>query len=211
MNKPAIKRQVTLTVVKELAQKKEYYLPAAVSNHHAHLSKAALYALFGDGYELGELRALTQPGQYACKEQVTLIGPKGRLEGLRILGPARPATQVEVTLSDTFTLGIEPAVRMSGDVTGTPGGTLLGPKGEYELKEGVIVAKRHLHISEEEASLFGLKNGDIVGAKKTGERETTFGNILVRVGAGHSLELHLDTDEANAAGIKNGDILEMIR
>ena len=154
---------------------------------------------------------MSQPGQFACKETLTIVGPKGRIEGVRVLGPERPETQVEVSLTDTYKLGIKPTVKMSGDVAGTPGCRLVGPTGEAELLKGVIAAARHLHMSEEEAALFGLKSGDIVSAKKTGVRETTFGNIPVRSGKGHSLELHLDTDEANAAGIKNGDLLELIR
>ena len=211
MDKPIFKRLVALTVVKQLAQTKEYYVPAAASGRHVHLKRGDLEALFGAGYTLKELRPLSQPGQYACEEKVTLIGPKDRIEGVRVLGPERPETQAEVSLTDTFRLGIKPVVRMSGDTAGTPGCRLVGPAGEVELREGVIVAARHLHMSNEEAALYGLKSGDIVSARKKGERDTTFGNILVRSGDAHSLELHLDTDEANAAGIRNGDLLELIR
>ncbi len=211
MDKTDIKRLVTLTAVRHMAQNNEYYIPAAASGRHIHLSAADKEKLFGVGYELKKLRPLSQPGQYACEEKVTVAGPKGRIDGIRVLGPVRPDTQAEVSLTDTFKLGIEPTVRMSGNIAGTPGCALIGPKGEVKLDKGVIVAARHLHISDEEAAAFGLKNGDIVRAKKAGERETIFGNILVRAGKEHSLELHIDTDEANAAGIKNGDLLELMK
>jgi putative phosphotransacetylase len=210
MDRADLNRVVTLAVVRRLAQNKEYYIPAASSNRHIHISAADREKLFGAGYALKRLRPLSQPGQYACEEQVTIAGPKGRIDGVRILGPERPDTQVEVSLTDTFRLGIEPAVRMSGDIEGTPGCTLIGPKGEVNIAKGVIIAARHLHMSDEEATTYGLKNGDVVRAKKTGNRETIFGNILVRAGEGHSLELHIDTDEANAAGIKNGELLELL-
>lgn len=211
MKESDIRRLVLLGIVKNLAQQKEYYIPTAASGRHVHLCRADVGKLFGAGYALKISRALSQPGQYACEEKIAVVGPKGRIEGVRVLGPERPETQVEVSLTDTFKLGITPAVRMSGDVTGTPGCTLIGPGGEVALGQGVIVAARHLHMSDEEAAVFGLKNGDVVSARKKGEREIIFGNILVRAGKAHSLELHIDTDEANAAAVGNGDLLELIR
>lgn len=211
MDNNDLKRLVTLTAVRRLAQNNEYYIPAAASGRHVHISAADREKLFGTGYALKKLKALSQPGQYACEEKLTVVGPKGSIDGVRILGPERPDTQVEVSLTDTFKLGIKPVLRMSGNVEGTPGCKLIGPAGEVSLGKGVIIAARHLHISDEEAAEYGLKNGDIVSAKKSGERETIFGNILVRSGKEHSLELHIDTDEANAAGISNGDILELLR
>lgn len=206
-----LKRLVTLAVVKRLARENEYWIPAAASNRHVHISAADREKLFGPGYALKVLRPLSQPGQYACEEKLTVVGPKGCIGEVRVLGPERPETQVEVSLTDTYKLGIKPYVRMSGKLEGTPGCTLIGPAGEVALDKGVIVAARHLHISGEEAKAFGLKNGDIVNARKAGLRETVFGGIVVRAGEGHSLELHIDTDEANAAGIKNGDLLELLR
>jgi putative phosphotransacetylase len=188
-----------------------YYIPAAASGRHIHLSTEDKNCLFGRGYELRKLRPLSQPGQFACEEKVTVVGPKGRIPDVRILGPERPETQVEVSRTDTFKLGLAPIVRMSGDVKGTPGCTLIGPAGEVTLSQGVIVSARHLHISNEEAAAYGLKNGDMISVKHEGERETIFGKILVRAGNAHSLELHIDTDEANAAGICNGDLLELIK
>jgi len=212
MEESDIRRLVTLSIVTNMArEKKGYYVPAAASGRHVHLCRADAAKLFGTGYELKISRMLSQPGQYACEEKIALAGPKGRIEGVRVLGPERKETQVEISLTDSFKLGIEPVLRMSGNIEGTPGCTLIGPAGDVKLDKGVIVAARHLHISDEEAAAFGLKNGDIVGAKKKGERETVFGNILVRAGREHSLELHIDTDEANAAAIKNGDLLELIK
>ncbi len=206
-----LKRLVTLAVVKRLARENEYWIPAASSNRHVHISAVDREKLFGAGYTLKALRPLSQPGQYACEEKLTVAGPKGRIGEVRLLGPERAETQVEVSLTDTYRLGIKPYVRMSGELEGTPGCTLIGPVGEITLSKGVIVAARHLHISGEEAEAFGLKNGDVVKARKTGGRETVFGGIIVRAGDGHSLELHIDTDEANAAGISSGDLLELLR
>jgi putative phosphotransacetylase len=212
MERSEINRLVELSLIKQMARTGgEYYIPAAASNRHIHLTADDVGKLFGAGYELSMLRPLSQPGQYACKETLTVVGSKGSIDGVRVLGPPRPAAQVEISLTDAFKLGIEPVVRMSGDIAGTPGCTLVGPSGQVTLNQGVIIAARHLHISNEETALFGIKNGDVVNAKKTGARETVFGNIIVRADKAFSLELHLDTDEANAAGIKNGDLLELIK
>ena len=157
------------------------------------------------------MRNLSQPEQYASQERIAISGPKGRIDNVRVLGPERPDTQVEISLTDSYKLGIQPVVRMSGDIEGTSGCQLIGPAGVLSLNKGVIVAARHLHISDEEAALYSLKNGDIIKVKKDGIRETVFGNILVRAGKAHSLELHIDTDEANAADIHNGELLELLR
>ena len=186
-------------------------MPAAVSARHVHLCEADIETLFGKGYALQMLKPLVQPDQFACEQRVTLVGKRGRIENIRVLGPARPETQVEISMTDCYKLGITPVVRMSGDLSGTPDGTLIGPAGEVELQSGVIVSARHLHASQEQAAWFGLKNGDIISVRKTGVRETVFGNVVVRVGAAHELELHLDTDEAGAAGIAQGELLEITR
>lgn len=211
MEKEEAKRIVTLAVCVKMAEQKQYTIPAAVSARHIHLSAAARDALFGPGYSLHPMRPLSQPGQFACEEKLAIVGSKGRIDGVRILGPERPDTQVEVSMTDTLKLGIPAMVRMSGDIAGTPGCKLAGPKGEVALDKGVIVAARHLHMSAQEAAAYGLKNGDIVSARKKGVRDTTLGNIAVRSGEGHSLELHIDTDEANAAVIQCGDLLELIK
>ena len=211
MDKSSIKRAVTLTVCSSLAKQGEYYIPAASSARHLHISRKDLDILFGRGYQLTEYKPLSQPGQFACNEKVTVKGPKGEIKNVRILGPERTQTQVEISMTDSFKLGINPLVKMSGDIKGTPGAVIIGPAGQIELSEGVMISARHVHINEEQAALYNLKNGDIISLKKSGIRETIFGNVVVRRGNSHSLELHIDTDEANAAMLKNGDLLELIR
>jgi putative phosphotransacetylase len=170
-----------------------------------------LETLFGAGYKLKKLRDLSQPGQFACEERITIVGPKGSVDNVRILGPERPDTQMEISITNSFKLGIKPVVRMSGELENTPGCKLIGPAGELTLKNGVIVAARHLHISDEDAALYGLKNGDVISVKKSGVREMIISNVLVRAGKAHSLEMHIDIDEVNAACIQNGDLLELLR
>lgn len=186
-------------------------LPIALSNKHIHLSKSDLENLFGEGYELTVLKDLSQPGQYACEEKVDLVGPKGTIKGVRVLGPVRPDTQVEVSLADCFTLGVKAPIKESGDIEGTPGVKLVGPKGEVELAQGVIVASRHIHMSLEDASNFGVKDKDIVKVKTFGQRALVFENVLVRAREDFALEMHVDVEEGNAAGVKNGDLVELIK
>lgn len=186
-------------------------LPIALSNKHIHLSKSDLENLFGEGYELTVLKDLSQPGQYACEEKVDLVGPKGTIKGVRVLGPVRPDTQVEVSLADCFTLGVKAPIKESGDIEGTPGVKLVGPKGEVELAQGVIVASRHIHMSLEDANNFGVKDKDIVKVKTFGQRALVFENVLVRAREDFALEMHVDVEEGNAAGVKNGDLVELIK
>jgi putative phosphotransacetylase len=185
-------------------------IPCGVSNRHLHVSQADLETLFGKGYELKQMKPLSQPAQYAAEETVLLVGPKGSIEKCRILGPVRPATQVEVSVTDCFKLGVKPVVRDSGNTAGTPGLVLVGPAGAVTMKEGVIVAARHMHISAVEADKFGLKDMDRISIKSTGVKSVIFNNVLVRVSDKFALDFHLDTDEANAAGIKNGDMVEIV-
>ena len=211
MDRSSIERAVTLAVCSSLAKQGQYYIPTASSARHMHISAKDLEKLFGSGYRLTQNKELTQPGQFACNEKVTVKGPKGEIKNVRILGPEREQTQVEISVTDSYKLGIKPEIRMSGDIKGTPGAVIAGPAGQIELSEGVIVSARHVHINEEQAALYNLKNADIVSLKKSGSRETIYGNVLVRCGNTHSLELHIDTDEANAAMLKNGELLELIR
>ena len=185
-------------------------LPIALSNKHIHLSQADVEALFGAGYELTHKKDLSQPGQFACEEMVEVVGPKGSTK-MRVLGPARPESQVEVSLADARALGIAVPVRQSGDVEGTPGCKLVGPKGEVEIERGVIVAARHIHMSLEDAEKFGVKDKDIVSVQTTGERALLFNNVLVRANAAFALEMHVDLEEGNAAGVKNGDLVELVK
>ncbi|NPV69149.1 MAG: phosphate propanoyltransferase [Firmicutes bacterium] len=186
-------------------------IPVGVSARHIHLSAEDVAELFGSDHNLIPREPL-QPGQYAAEETVTLVGPKGILTRVRVLGPPRGQTQVEVSQTDCFTLGIPPTVRASGNIAGTPGITIVGPKGARFLREGVIVSLRHIHITPAEAATWGLKDGEMVEvAVPGGDRALTFGRVLVRVSAASQLELHIDTDEANAAGLKSGDRVELLR
>ena len=206
-----VQRLVTERIVKSAyEQTGKRFVPAAGSNRHIHVSAQDLETLFGKGYALKPERALSQPGQFAASETVTIAGPKGRIDQVRVLGPARGKTQVEILTADAFRLGVSPVVRISGDIEGTPGATIIGPSGTVELNSGVIVAMRHVHISVEQASWLGLQNGDIASIRKDGIRALVFENVPVRCGEGHSLELHLDLEEANAGGIKNGELLEIV-
>ena len=206
-----VQRLVTERIVKTAyEQTGKRFVPAAGSNRHIHVSAQDLETLFGKGYALKPERALSQPGQFAASETVTIAGPKGRIDQVRVLGPARGKTQVEILTADAFRLGVSPVVRISGDIEGTPGATIIGPAGTVELTSGVIVAMRHVHISVEQASWLGLQNGDLASIRKDGIRAVVFENVPVRCGEGHNLELHLDLEEANAGGIKNGELLEIV-
>lgn len=210
LDKQLIKKAVRDEVIKNFIKEYGiYYIPVAVSNRHVHLSTEHKERLFGKGYTLKPLRPLSQPKQFVCEEKVKIVGPRGSIDGVRVLGPERKKTQVEISITDSYKLGIQPVVRMSGDIKGTPGARLIGPCGEIELSYGVIVSARHLHISKEEAKWYDLKDGDIIRVKKIGAREVTFDKVIVRAGPAHSLEMHIDTDEANAAGIKNGETILM--
>lgn len=186
-------------------------LPIALSNRHIHVSQKDLDILFGEGYELTKMKDLSQPGQYACEEKVDVVGPKGTLKGVRILGPVRPSTQFELSVSDAFVLGVKSMVRNSGDTKGTPGAKLVGPKGEVEISEGVIVAARHIHMHTSDAEEFGVVDKEVVSIKTGGERGLIFNNVLVRVSEAFHLEMHVDVEEGNAAGVKNGDLVELIK
>lgn len=172
------------------------------SARHLHVSRADFEALFGKDAQLTNKKDLSQPGQFACFERVTVVGPKGELN-MSILGPERPETQIEVSYTDARKLGIVPPVRESGDVKDSPGCKLVGPEGEIEIDCGVIVAKRHIHLTPQNAEEMGLKDKQIVSVKvgTPGARETTFGDVICRVSEKYAPAMHIDTDEANAAGI----------
>jgi len=185
-------------------------VPIAMSNRHIHLSQKDLEILFGEGHELTKFKDLSQPGQYACEEKVDITGPKGTIKGVRILGPVRPETQLEVSVADSFALGVKPPVRDSGDIKDSPGVTLTGPKGQVEIPEGAIVASRHIHMHTSDAEKFGLKDKDEVQVKVDGKRGLIFDNVLVRVSDKYALEMHVDVEEGNAAGVKNGQMVEIL-
>ncbi|HHV43049.1 MAG TPA: phosphate propanoyltransferase [Firmicutes bacterium] len=180
-----------------------------VSNRHIHLSKEDLATLFGEGHELTKIKDLSQPGQFATDEKVIIVGPKGAITGVRVLGPVRKATQVEISRTDSFALGVRPPIRDSGDLEGSPGIVVVGPKGSVQLTKGVIIAKRHIHMTPEDAANFGVVDKQIVSVKIPGERALIFDEVLIRVRDDFYLELHLDTDEANAAAVGNGDWAEV--
>ena len=184
--------------------------PLGVSNRHVHLSQKDLEVLFGYGYTLTEAKPLNQPGQYAAKETVVVAGPKGAISKVRVLGPVREDTQVELLRSDAFVLGIELPVRMSGCMDASPQVTLIGPKGAVTINHGVMAAWRHIHMSSEEAAAHSLKDGDVVRLQTAGTRAVTFENVIVRAGSKHALEVHIDVDEANAACLSNGEKVRII-
>lgn len=182
-------------------------IPIGISARHIHLTQEAVETLFGPGYTLTERAPLSQPGQFACNETLTVVGPKRSIEGVRVLGPIRPKCQVEVSRTDEFFLGIDAPVRASGDVANTPGVTLKGPAGTLTLKEGLICAWRHIHMTNADAERYGVKHGDIVDVTiNSSGRDLTFGDVMIRVKDSYALEMHIDTDEANAAQISRGDV-----
>ena len=175
-----------------------------ISARHVHVSKADLETLFGKDYELTVKKELSQPGQYACEERVRVVGTKGEFPAVSILGPCRNATQVELSLTDARSIGVDAPVRESGDIDGSGTCKLVGPCGEVEIACGVIAAKRHIHATTKDAEEFGLENGQIVSVQipSANGRNLTFGDVVVRVSNSYALAMHIDTDEANAAGMK---------
>ncbi|MFV0519238.1 MAG: phosphate propanoyltransferase [Lachnospirales bacterium] len=185
-------------------------VPVGVSNRHIHLSQEHINTLFGEGFSLTIFKDLSQPGQYACNEKVDLVGPKGTIKGVRVLGPARPVSQVEISLFDGFTMGVKPPVRNSGDTANSVGCKIVGPCGEVEITEGVIAAARHIHMHTSDAENFNLKDKDVVSVKVAGDRGGVFDQVLVRVHNDFALEFHIDLDEANAFALGNGATVEIL-
>ncbi len=205
-------RQTARVVQGETEVRSPGPIPIAISGRHTHLDRASMDALFGAGSELTVYRNLSQPGQFAAHETVTLVGPRGRIEGVRVLGPLRKATQVEISRTDEFALGVDAPIRASGNIRGSAPITLVGPAGTLHLDEGLICAWRHIHMTQKDAEAYGVENGDQVEvAIEGGDRDLTFGDVLIRVKDSYVLEMHIDTDEANAAELSNrgarGDLL----
>ena len=187
-------------------------VPVGVSNRHIHLSRADLDTLFGQGYELTPIKDLSQPGQYACKETLTLIGPSQRaIESVRVLGPIRGKSQVEISMTDSYVLKVKPPVRESGNIVGSAPIIIVGPKGIVELKEGCIIANRHIHMSPSDAEKFGVKDCDVVTVDVCGKRPARWFGVQVRVHKDFRLEMHVDTDDANAVGIGNGSKVKIVK
>ncbi|HHT01811.1 MAG TPA: phosphate propanoyltransferase [Firmicutes bacterium] len=181
-----------------------------ISNRHVHLTQEHVEVLFGAGHKLTPYRDLVQTGEFAAEETVVLVGPKGKLEKVRVLGPTRASSQVEISLTDGFVLGVRPPVRQSGDIAASPGIRMEGPQGALDLTEGVIAAMRHIHMSTADAQAMGLQDGDFVDVVANTERPAVFRKVLVRVRDSFILECHIDTDEANGAALCNGDELVIL-
>ena len=183
------------------------------SARHVHLTQEHLEALFGKGATLTHKKDLSQPGQFACEERVTIVGPKRELAGVSILGPVRPATQVELSATDARSIGVDAPIRESGDIAGSGACTIIGPKGEIEISEGVIVAKRHIHLTPADAEELGVKDKEIVWVKlDTDGRKAIFGDVVVRVSEKFARAMHIDTDESNAVSAPRsleGEIVEI--
>ena len=191
-------------ITRVLEAQKQHPFPVEVSAHHIHLTQEHVEALFGQGHQLTKEFDLSQPGQYACREQLAIVGPKGRIERVRVLGPARRYTQVEIAMTEQFKLGVHPPIRESGDVSNTPGCTLEGPAGSVKLENGVICALRHVHMTPEDALRYGVRDKAVVRVRIAGDRGLVFGDVLVRVDPNFALAMHIDTDEANAANVRSG-------
>ncbi|WP_163469045.1 phosphate propanoyltransferase [Fusobacterium sp. IOR10] len=197
---------ITKNVIEKLKESEKYQVPIGVSNRHVHLCEKDLNILFGDGYKLTKKSQLKQPGQFAANEVVTIRGKKGQFEKVRILGPVRTKTQVEISITDSFKLGVKSMVKQSGHLNNTPGIKIIGPKGEVDIPQGTIVALRHIHLTPTMARNLKLKDNDAIGVQTLGERKGIMGNVLVRVSEKSSTEMHIDVDEANAFELKNNDI-----
>lgn len=190
--------QIANEVVNEL--KAKLFIPVEASGRHIHLSRADADVLFGKGYQFTKVKDLSQPGQYACKERVTVTGPKGSIQNVIVLGPERKQTQMEVSLTDALALGIKAPIRQSGDIKGSPGFTVSNGGCSITLDEGLIVAKRHIHITPEDAKKFNVSDGEIVKIKVSGSRPVIFEDTVVRVSKDFRTYMHIDYDEANCCG-----------
>ena len=188
-------------------------VPIGVSNRHVHLTREHLDILFGKDYELTKAKDLSQPGQFAANETVTIIGPSLRpIEKVRVLGPLRKASQVEISMTDSYVLKVKPPVRESGNIAGSSPITLVGPKGVVTLSEGCIIANRHIHMSPADAERYGIKDGDTVNVSVLGKgKRTLWHDVQIRVNKDFVLEMHVDTDDANAAGIGNGSLVSIVK
>jgi putative phosphotransacetylase len=195
----------------EMLGNPESKIPVGISARHIHLERKHLDLLFGEGYQLTHLKPLSQPGQFAANETVDLIGPKGKIAKVRILGPERTLTQVEVAMTDARKLGLQPPVKTSGNLKGSPGITIRGPKGEITVSEGVIIADRHIHMTPEDAARYALADGQKVRLIVEGDKGGILDNVTIRVGNKYALDCHIDTDDASAFLIQQGQILTILR
>lgn len=207
METEEIVKLITKIVADKMKDLESYKIPIGVSNRHIHVSQKDLDKLFGEGYTLTKKGDLKQPGQFASNETVTIRGPKGEFEKVRILGPVREESQVEISMTDSFRLGVRPPIKESGQLENTPGLEIIGPKGSVQIPQGTIIALRHIHMTPEQAMKIGVKDKDVVEVETFGERQGVLGNVLIRVSDKYSLEMHVDVDEANACSLKNNDFV----
>ena len=210
MSTPALAEGLAAEISKRLKRSK-LSIPVGVSNRHCHLTEEHFKILFGRTSEPKKIKNIKQPGFWAAEESISVKGPKGTISKVRLVAPYRSHTQIEIAVTDAIGIGIAPPVRESGDIEGSAGAILVGPAGEVAIREGVVVAQRHLHFNPEEAKSLGVASGEIVRVR-AGDgkgRSTVFEDVVVRVSANYSLEFHVDTDEANASGIKTGDVVHI--
>lgn len=217
VNKTVLLEQITRAVIEELQQQNildvqlnKNLVPVSISARHIHLQQEHVDLLFGKGYKLTKYKDISQPGQYSCNEKVTLKGPRGMIENVRVLYPIREQTQVEVAASDARRLGIAPPVRKSGDLKGSAPITIIGPKSSVMLKEGCIIADRHIHMTPEDAKNFGVQNGQKVSVKVAGPKGGIMDQVTIRVKETYALDMHIDVDDANAFGIQGNELLKII-
>lgn len=211
MNQEELIQKIVKNVMEQINSYDQLKIPIGVSNRHVHVSREDLDQLYGKGYELTKKADLGQPGQFAANETVIVRGPKGEFKNVRILGPVRAESQVEISLTDGFQLGVKAPIKESGQLDNTPGVTLIGPNGSVDMPKGTIVALRHIHMTPEQAQKLGLKDKDVVEVETFGERAGVLGNVLVRVSDKFALEMHVDIDEANACSLKNKDYVVIKR
>lgn len=216
INESELIANITRLVVEELEnhhlleKERKTYVPVSISARHLHLQQEHVEVLFGKGYQLTHFKEISQPGQYACNEKVTLQGPKGVIENVRVLGPLRNQTQVEIARTDARKLGISPPVRNSGNIDDSAPITLIGPKGSITLDEGCIIADRHIHMTPQDAKDFGVINKQKVSVLVEGEKGGMMGQVTIRVNERYALDMHIDTDDANAFHLTGKEMLKII-
>ncbi|WP_226643111.1 phosphate propanoyltransferase [Mesobacillus subterraneus] len=217
INHQELLSEITRSVVEELKKHnlldqptQKEYVPVSVSARHVHLQQEHVNQLFGEGYSLTKLKEISQPGQFACNEQVTIEGPKGKIEKVRILGPLRSQTQVEIARTDARKLGLTPPVRNSGNLAGSSPISIIGPKGKVVLQEGCIIADRHIHMTPKDAAQFGVRDKQKVSVLVDGEKAGIMGQVTIRIRENYALDMHIDTDDANAFGLAGNELLKII-
>lgn len=217
-----IKNKETISLITELVlkeiiaqgieiQRERNLVPVSISARHIHLKREHLEILFGVGHTLTKVKDISQPGQFASEEKVILVGPRGKIENVRVLGPLRKETQVEISTADARNLGVKAEVRESGNHDGTPGLTIIGPRGVIDIPKGCIVAERHIHMTSEDTVSFGVRDGQKVCVKVNSVRGGILDNVFIRVREDFALDMHIDVDDSNAFFIKNGDMLEILK